>query len=88
MMATIDSRQYYSTYFGHEPELLEALHEGLRRPTTAAANDNNSDPPSPRPCIFLAGDSSLDNKVWFENRAPACNGYEDVLEPSLMKMDV
>ena len=29
-MATIDSRQYYSTYFGHEPELLEALHEGLR----------------------------------------------------------
>ena len=31
--------------------------------------------------IFFAGDSSLDNKFWFENRARATNGYEHILRP-------
>lgn len=74
----IDSRSYYSTYFGHDPELLTSLHDGLR----------GDDPQHPRPCIFLAGDSSLDNKVWFEDRSEAVNGYENHLVPPTMKHDV
>jgi hypothetical protein len=28
------------------------------------------------------GDSSFDNKYWFTDTAPACNGYERALAPS------
>ena len=38
--------------------------------------------------IFFAGDSSLDNKFWFENRARATNGYEHILRPPECKLDV
>ena len=38
--------------------------------------------------IFFAGDSSLDNKFWFENRARATNGYEHILRPPEQKLDV
>ena len=38
--------------------------------------------------IFFAGDSSLDNKFWFENRARATNGYEHILSPPESKLDV
>ena len=81
-MSKVIHRRFYAEYFGHEPELLRILHDGLRS-TSAAASA-----PGPRPCIFLAGDSSLDNKVWFDDTAPACNGYEGLLEPPIMKQDV
>jgi len=38
--------------------------------------------------IYLAGDSSLDNKYWLKGWQPACNGYEDVLSPPQMKQDI
>mmetsp|Transcript_15554 Transcript_15554/g.25920 ORF Transcript_15554/g.25920 Transcript_15554/m.25920 type:complete len:192 (-) Transcript_15554:635-1210(-) len=38
--------------------------------------------------IFLAGDSSLDNKFWFSDTAPALNGYEKILEPPKSRRDV
>ena len=38
--------------------------------------------------IWLAGDSSLDNKYWFSDTADAVNGYEQVLSPPRMKTDV
>ena len=38
--------------------------------------------------IYFAGDSSLDNKFWFENRARATNGYEHILRPPESKVDV
>ena len=39
--------------------------------------------------IYLAGDSSLDNKFWLgEADAPAINGYEAVLQPARMRKDV
>jgi len=38
--------------------------------------------------IFLAGDSSLDNKHWFPNTNKSCNGYETILNPPKSKEDV
>jgi len=38
--------------------------------------------------IFLAGDSSLDNKYWFNEQARAVNGFERILNPPTMKLDV
>lgn len=65
---------YYNTYNGHEVEHLAVVHAALRE-----RHDG---------LIFLAGDSSLDNKAWFEDQAPALNGYEEVLRPPTMKTDV
>ena len=70
----ISTHDFYIEYFGHKPRHLLAAHESLRNRA--------------RSCIFLAGDSSLDNKVWLQQTAPACNGYEAVLQPPTMKMDV
>ncbi len=41
-------------------------------------------------CIFLAGDSSLDNKHWLQHepRVGAVNGYERILVPPRMVQDV
>ena len=70
----VDSRAYYSVYNGHDPEHLLTVHDELRR--------------GGRSAIFLAGDSSLDNKFWFSDTAAACNGYERVLRPPVQKQDV
>ena len=70
----VDSRAYYSVYNGHDPEHLQTVHDELRR--------------GGRSAIFLAGDSSLDNKFWFSDTAAACNGYERVLRPPVQKQDV
>lgn len=75
----VNSRDYYLEYFGHDVRHLRTIHASLRQ-------DERS--PQPRQCIFLAGDSSLDNKVWFEARSEAVNGYEHVLRPPHMKLDV
>ena len=74
----VRTSSYYATYHGHDVEHLEELLPVLRR----GGNDGK------RACIFLAGDSSLDNKFWFENSADALNGYEHVLEPPRMKLDI
>lgn len=71
---TIRARDYYASYFGHDVSHLETVHEEQRRGGRAA--------------IFLAGDSSLDNKYWFDETAPALNGYERILSPPTQKLDV
>lgn len=70
----VDFYEYYSKYDGHPVSGLKTIHDSLR------ADGKN--------IIFLAGDSSLDNKFWFSNTGPAINGYEKVLHPAKMKLDV
>eukprot|EP00747_Dinoflagellata_sp_TGD_P171952 gnl/TRDRNA2_/TRDRNA2_207245_c0_seq1.p1 gnl/TRDRNA2_/TRDRNA2_207245_c0~~gnl/TRDRNA2_/TRDRNA2_207245_c0_seq1.p1 ORF type:complete len:338 (+),score=53.02 gnl/TRDRNA2_/TRDRNA2_207245_c0_seq1:64-1077(+) len=71
---SLSSSRYYGHYDGHEVQDLEVVHGVLRQ--------------DHRGVIFLAGDSSLDNKFWFGNNEPAVNGYERVLSPPQMKTDV
>jgi len=49
----IDAHAYYETYFGHEVEHLESVHRELRQSSDGI--------------VFLAGDSSLDNKFVFSH---------------------
>lgn len=46
--------------------------------------------PKHRGCLFLAGDSSVDNKHWLLDlpSEDACNGFEDVLRPAASVPDV
>lgn len=71
---SIPSDSFYATYHGHEVDYLEVAHEKLRS--------------RHRSIVFLAGDSSLDNKFWFRSWEPAVNGYESFLSPPRMKTDV
>ena len=48
----LSASAYYSTYSGHEQDHLETVHGELRKQGKSRA-------------VFLAGDSSLDNKYWF-----------------------
>lgn len=72
--ATVDQRRFYAEYHGHPPEQLETVVRSLR--------DQG------KQLIWLAGDSSLDNKYWFHESSPALNGYEHILSPAVMKQDV
>lgn len=75
MPSKVRSSSFYATYHGHEREHLAAVMDSLRGVHHRTA-------------IFLAGDSSLDNKFWFNDTCSALNGYEHVLEPPLMKPDL
>src|SRR5579871_2382461 len=70
---------FYSPYHGHSTNHLIWLIRYFRLHHS-------------KPIIFLAGDSSLDNKYWLssdENELkPAVNGYQDALWPQFMKPDV
>jgi hypothetical protein len=66
---TLISQNFYSEYHGHRIEDLKVALQGLK---------NSHDPP--RGVIYLAGDSSLDNKFWFRDSARAVNGYSGFLE--------
>eukprot|EP00658_Telonema_sp_P-2_P071971 TRINITY_DN61165_c0_g1_i2.p1 TRINITY_DN61165_c0_g1~~TRINITY_DN61165_c0_g1_i2.p1 ORF type:complete len:353 (+),score=74.00 TRINITY_DN61165_c0_g1_i2:123-1181(+) len=72
---SVDTRSYYAEYHGHPTVQLQTILEHVRGEEKKSV-------------VFLAGDSSLDNKYWFDNRAAACNGYEGLLRPALMKQDV
>ena len=65
---------YYEPFYGHDVDHLALALSALRRRHDSV--------------VFLAGDSSLDNKYWFSSWADAVNGYETVLEPPRMKRDV
>lgn len=86
----VEAGKFYSTYHGHGTNALDKALKSLR--------DTHDDSAV---AIFLAGDSSLDNKTWIFNQgapaeawrpasahAPATNGYEEVLRPSRMVCDV
>lgn len=70
----VSSVDYYGEYHGHRVEHLESVHSHLRRS-------------SPQ-MVFLAGDSSLDNKFWFPENGPAVNGYEGILDPPQSRLDI
>ena len=67
--------KYYSNYYGHTIEDLTKVHKYFRL--------------QQKNIIFLAGDSSLDNKYWLKNQyIDALNGYDKILTPKLMKQDI
>jgi len=68
MSRTILKDSFYDEYHGHRPEHLDTLETCLRKPSESG----------PRNAIYLAGDSSLDNKFWFGDVASAVNGYDEV----------
>lgn len=74
----INSYEFYNNYHGHTIDNLVKLIYLLK--------EHNSD----KKIVFLAGDSSLDNKYWLtsEPYVKAINNYEYVLQPSLMKPDL
>jgi hypothetical protein len=57
-----------------DPVFLSPLYEVLRQGHSSL--------------VFLAGDSTLDNKYWFHDSDAAINGYELILSPANMKLDV
>merc|ERR1711865_1338048 len=82
-----DAVEFYSEYHGHRPKHLSQLVTSFRAQGVEEL-------------VWLAGDSTLDNKYWlFSGKRPdlsrathytaaAINGYEHVLEPPRMVMDV
>mmetsp|Transcript_15112 Transcript_15112/g.36472 ORF Transcript_15112/g.36472 Transcript_15112/m.36472 type:complete len:303 (-) Transcript_15112:188-1096(-) len=84
---SVDAVKFYAEYHGHPVPLLQKVHDKLR----AAGNR----------MIFLAGDSSLDNKHWLfpglkdaralqddAVAAPAVPQFAEVLRPPRMAKDV
>lgn len=86
----IPAGNYYETYHGHKISHLDRVHTRLRESGVTSF-------------IYLAGDSSLDNKHWFFDMfankasqlsgpsdivADAVNGYEQALAPPFMVKDV
>jgi len=75
LMATgVNAHAFYNEYHGHPVPDLEAIIASLRA--------------REKKLIWTAGDSSLDNKFWFNDWSDAVNGYEDILSPARMKQDV
>ena len=70
----INSSSFYGEYHGHRLNDLEACLSYFRSQSSSI--------------IFLAGDSSLDNKFWFHDTSEAVNGYEDILSPPKSRKDV
>ena len=70
----VDASRYYNEYHGHPYDQLTTVVRSLRT--------------QGKRLVWLAGDSSLDNKYWFSDAHPAVNGYENILRPPEMKADV
>ena len=70
----VSSSDFFAEYHGHRVAHLERLAAALR----------------PRRLIFLAGDSTLDNKFWVLSSppVPARNGVESALSPPVCAPDV
>ena len=75
----VDSSEFYDEYHGHKIEHLNSVLTSMR------SNNGKKE----RRAIFLAGDSSLDNKFWFPNSlVDAVNGMENVLKPAQSRRDI
>lgn len=73
-MTKISSSSFYNEYHGHKLQHLKTLYPLLRSQSNAL--------------IWTAGDSSLDNKYWFNDTLPAVGVYKDVLHPPQSVCDV
>jgi hypothetical protein len=69
---------FYSNYHGHTVPHLDQVLKSIK--TMKSSSDSS--------IIYLAGDSSLDNKFWFTDRASAVNGYEKILSPPTSIKDI
>lgn len=76
--------EFYKQYHGHSVRDLERVEASLRAYYPTRGSDSS---PS-RALVFLAGDSSLDNKYWVPTTAAAVNGYERILSPATSVTDV
>lgn len=74
--SSVSSRSFYREYHGHKVNELERI---LRHVRERGGDDG---------VAFLAGDSSLDNKYWFDNVVDAIEPYKSILRPSQMKPDI
>lgn len=70
----MNAQEFYGQYHGHNVNHLEYVLPFLRESSDRL--------------IWTAGDSSLDNKFWFHDTAPAIGAYKEVLRPPRMKQDV
>jgi len=71
----INASEFYSEYHGHKVQHLKVVYPRLREETGLGL-------------IWTAGDSSLDNKYWFNDSKAAVGAYRDVLEPPISNADV
>ncbi len=94
----ISARDFYSEFRGHRVEHLESLVYHLRNNCDViASNDDNGTSANAAATttsslrtniIWTAGDSSLDNKYWFNDTVPALSSYRHILHPPISKPDV
>eukprot|EP00934_Nitzschia_sp_Nitz4_P000032 Nitzschia sp. Nitz4//scaffold19_size178191//131487//132628//NITZ4_002000-RA/size178191-augustus-gene-0.73-mRNA-1//1//CDS//3329540750//32//frame0 len=70
----VSASKFYRQYHGHPIQLLESIYPTLR---------NSCDS-----LIWTAGDSSLDNKYWFNDFRPSVGAYSRVLSPPQSNADV
>lgn len=74
LSAAVPSSAYYhktSSYHGQQLEHLAVVESALRSMSSPS-----------RPALYLVGDSSFDNKYWFDDKVPSVNGFEAVLSGS------
>lgn len=78
----IKTSAFYNNYYGHTINHLQTTFQALK--------DYNDKEPEHSCFIYLAGDSSLDNKHWILNQpyGAACNGYQTFLDPPMMVKDM
>ena len=73
----ISSHRFYNNYKGHDVKDLEMMRNYFLEKN------------GKQKFIYLAGDSSLDNKYWIkQNIEYAVNGYDDILEPPKSICDI
>lgn len=65
---------FCNEYHGHQPSFLNTIADEIRQHN--------------KRIVWLAGDSSLDNKFWICNRAAPVNVYETILTKGTIPMDV
>jgi len=75
-MSNINQDKYYSQKFGHEVEDIKKVHHHITQ------NQGK------KRIIWLAGDTTLDNKHWLEDIRKSCNGYEHIFEQAYSKADL
>lgn len=75
-MNQIDCSSFYNEYRGHKESHIKLLINEFKK-------DHKN-------IIYLAGDSSLDNKFWLDSSdyEDAVNGYQYILSPPKMKTDI
>ncbi|CUI14935.1 Hypothetical protein, putative [Bodo saltans] len=75
--------EFYGVYHGHDVDHLRTVFDQLVVSKRRAGRDIR--------VVWLAGDSSLDNKFWLNSatsQVPACNGMELILKPPTSVADV